>query len=403
MKVVGIVCEYNPFHNGHKKLIEYAKTTLGADYIIGVMSGNFTQRGEPAIIDKYSRAKMALINGIDIIYEIPTLFACSSAKEYATCAVKMLAKTGVVDTIVFGCETSDANQFITYAKKLIELEQDDDFNNAIIKYTKEGLSYPVARSKALDTYIDSSFISSPNNILGLEYTMAILSNSYDIKIATIQRDSNYNSLEMEGVSSSASSIRNAISNNLSFTNTMPTNAYDILDNCISSNAYILPNDLSGILSYKLLSENSFTEYLDIDNDLSNKICNSLASFNGFNAFANELKSKNLTLTKIQRGLIHILLGITTDDFEKAKSLDYITYLRMLGFSKNGSQLLSLIKENAEVPIITSLASRDSSAEAINLLLDLDIYASDIYRSIITNKTGQTLPTEYTKKYELCNL
>ncbi len=202
--VVGIVAEYNPFHNGHKLQLDYAKNVLKADAIVVAMSGSFTQRGEIACFDKYTRAEAALKSGADIVLEIPTIFATSSAREFASAGVALLASTGIVDTILFSGECSDKDLFISESKKLVELEDSGAINNEINALVASGISYATARAKALKTFLAEDIISSPNNILGIEYCRYIFANGLNMNIEVMKRQGNeYNDLSLSGQLSSA--------------------------------------------------------------------------------------------------------------------------------------------------------------------------------------------------------
>ena len=388
--VIGIVAEYNPFHNGHKLQIEYARNVLGADQIIIAMSGSFTQRGEIACFDKYSRAKATLMCGADVVLEIPTIFATSSAREYASAGVALLNATGVVDTILFSAECDRRDLFIEESKKLVELENSGEINNEINTLVSQGISYATARAKALKAFLAEDIISSPNNILGIEYCRYIFANNLDINIEVMKRQGNeYNDLSLSGSLSSASSIRQHYKLSQSF-EAVPEEVINLYNN----SPFVTSDDISELLHYKLLTTESFEQYLDCNNDLSDRIKNKLPEFVSFSQFCEVLKTKNFEYSRISRVLCHILLGITEKDFKTAKEAGYISYIRMLGFSKNGSVLLSKIKEASSAPLLTA------PNETIN---KYDIISSDIYRTILTSKTGNAYPKEYTRKFDLVNI
>ncbi len=389
--VVGIVAEYNPFHNGHKLQIDYAKSVLGAKQVLVAMSGSFTQRGEIACFDKYTRAKSALVNGVDIVFEIPTIFATSSAREFSSAGVQLLACTGVVDTLLFSAECDDKDLFIESAQKLVDLEKSGQLDSEINYHISNGLSYATARAKALKAFLPEEIISSPNNILGVEYCRYIISNNLKMNIEIMKRQGNgYNDLSLSGELSSASSIREHYKLSHSF-DAVPEAALDIYSN----ETFIYDNDISPMLHYKLLTTDSFASYLDCSSDLSDRIKNNIKDFVNYKQFCEKLKTKNIEYSRISRVLCHILLGITSDDFKKAKENGYINYLRMLGFSKNGSSLLAAIKEKSNVPLLTS--------PKVDLVSEFDIISSNIYQAILTDKTGTGLPNEYTRKFTLNNI
>lgn len=390
MKVIGIIAEYNPFHNGHKYQIDYARNILKADYIVIAMSGNFTQRGDIACFDKYTRAKMALLNGADIVFEIPAIFATSSAKEYANCGVKLLAATGLVDTILFGSEAGDTDLFLQAAQTIIEKSKSQEFNNFVSQKVTEGISYAKARSDYFKGIVSPKLLSNPNNILGLEYTMAIQENKLPIKIETIKREGGgYNESRLTGDFSSATAIRNSLENNGDCF-ALPDNVREI----IKANTLIKQDDLSLLLHFLLDNQTDFSGYADISPDLSDRINKTKGQYTSISDYCTLFKTKNYTYSRINRMLTHILLEITKDSFEKAKANNYLNHLRLLGFSKNGSKLLSLIKKNASLPLFS--APNDYTSE-------VDLRASNIYKALLTEKTGLSYPNEFTRKFDLANL
>lgn len=388
--VIGIVAEYNPFHNGHKLQIDYAKNTLHANQVVVAMSGSFTQRGEIACYDKYTRAHAALVSGADIIFEIPTIFATSSAREFASAGVQLLASTGIVDTLLFGAETDDVELFKSSAKKIVELEKSGALDSKIKEIVASGESYGFAHANALSEFIPTEIKSSPNNLLGLEYCRYIFEHNLNMDIAIIKRQGNdYNDTKLTGDICSATAVRAQLSQGNEIT-AVPENTISIYKN----NTYLGADDISEMLYYKLLSENNFEKYLDCTSDLADRINNLKNEYINFSSFNFDLKTKNLNYSRISRVLCHILLDITQDDFEKEKAAGYIRYLRMLGFSKNGSNLLGLIKEKSAVPLITS---------PTEIIDKHDIFAADIHRALATAMTSRVYPNEYTRKFDLVNI
>lgn len=388
--VVGIVAEYNPFHNGHKIQIDYAKNVLKADAVVVAMSGSFTQRGEIACFDKYTRAHAALISGADIIFEIPTIFATASAREFAAAGVQILASTGIVDTILFGAETEDVELFKKSATTLVDLEKSGKLDKEINKAVSLGDSYATARAKALERHIPSEIISNPNNILGLEYCRYIAENGLDLDIAIIKRQGNdYNEIALTGEISSASAIR-AHLNETRLVVAVPEPTKSIYKDAFS----IGSDDISNILHYKLLMESDYEKYLDCSSDLADRIRNNLKDYVCFSQFCDLLKTKNIAYSRVSRVLCHILLDISQDEFENEKNAGYIKYLRMLGFSKKGAKYLGTIKEKGTVPLITG---------PTEIVDKHDIFASDVYRIVVTEKNGKSMDNEYTKRFDLANI
>lgn len=408
MKVTGIIAEYNPFHNGHLYQLTEARKKTDADFIIVVMSGDFMQRGTPAIINKWERTRMALSGGADLVLELPCVFATASANMFALGGVSLLARTGVVTDLCFGAETDSITDFLTLAKFLNE--EPDFFKNALKDELKTGISFPAARSSALSAEASlplssEKLLSSPNNILGIEYCKALFALSSSIKPHIIKREgSSYNDREVNKQDrfASASAIRTVLLNpskgrsSSDLSSFLPASSLDILKNSKNKLAFLSENDFSLLLHYQLLREMDlgFSSYSDVSKDLSNRIKNRISGFTSWSDFALSLKTKELTYTRINRALTHILLGITDDNFLFAKS-NLPLYLRILGFSKNASLLLSSIKHNSSIPLISKLAdAKNSLSDASYDMLKADIFASDIYRTVKTAKTGQNDPNEF---------
>ena len=408
MKVTGIIAEYNPFHNGHLYQLTEARKKTDADFIIVVMSGDFMQRGTPAIINKWERTRMALSGGADLVLELPCVFATASANMFALGGISLLARTGVVTDLCFGAETDSITDFLTLAKFLNE--EPDFFKNALKDELKTGISFPAARSSALSAEASlplssEKLLSSPNNILGIEYCKALFALSSSIKPHIIKREgSGYNDREVNKQDrfASASAIRTVLLNpskgrsSSDLSSFLPASSLDILKNSKNKLAFLSENDFSLLLHYQLLREMDlgFSSYSDVSKDLSNRIKNRISGFTSWSDFALSLKTKELTYTRINRALTHILLGITDDNFLFAKS-NLPLYLRILGFSKNASLLLSSIKHNSSIPLISKLAdAKNSLSDASYDMLKADIFASDIYRTVKTAKTGQNDPNEF---------
>ena len=408
MKVTGIIAEYNPFHNGHLYQLTEARKKTDADFIIVVMSGDFMQRGTPAIINKWERTRMALSGGADLVLELPCVFATASANMFALGGISLLARTGVVTDLCFGAETDSITDFLTLAKFLNE--EPAFFKNALKNELKTGISFPAARSSALSAEASlplssEKLLSSPNNILGIEYCKALFALSSSIKPHIIKREgSGYNDREVNKQDrfASASAIRTVLLNpskgrsSSDLSSFLPASSLDILKNSKNKLAFLSENDFSLLLHYQLLREMDlgFSSYSDVSKDLSNRIKNRISGFTSWSDFALSLKTKELTYTRINRALTHILLGITDDNFLFAKS-NLPLYLRILGFSKNASLLLSSIKHNSSIPLISKLAdAKNSLSDASYDMLKADIFASDIYRTVKTAKTGQNDPNEF---------
>lgn len=407
MKIVGLITEYNPFHNGHLHHIQMAKKLTNADYIVVVMSGNFLQRGTPAIINKYSRTRMALTCGADLVIELPCTFSTASAEFFAAGAVSILDKMGCVDYLCFGSECGNISILDKIAGILAD--EPDEFKVSLKKYLKEGVVFPVARKNALLDLMSKNeliqnelenILSEPNNILAIEYIKAIKKQKSLIKPITIKRViSGYHDTEIDHTICSASAIRAALLNNGldSFRQQIPDSVYHILNQEYNKTFPVYINDFSSLLKYKLLIHNSnpLTSYFDVSESLSFAIIKNLSNFKNIEEFAIFLKNKQYTLTRIYRCLIHILLNISNEKIKELVDNNYAQYIRILGFKKNSSKLLSIISANTKIPIISKLADyKKNSNDLGTYMIEQDIFASDIYNTIVTDKFDSCIPNEF---------
>ena len=428
MRITSIISEYNPFHEGHKYHMENAKKITNSDYTIVIMSGNFTQRGTPAIINKYARTKQALFNGADLVLELPVCFATASAEGFAFGAVSILEKLGVVDFLVFGSECGDINSLKNMADFLAN--ETPEYKKCLQIYLKQGLSFPKARTNALHEVLpntDKALLSSSNNILGIEYCRALKYFNSSIQPMTITRKDNlYNDSELAetGKLSSATAIRKTLldtyfksasctqnnfyqhsspENSATFqtlTSHMPKNSLDILREHWGTSAPVTSNDFSLLLKYKLLLETreSLIQYLDITSDLADRIYNNLNFYTDFDSFCDLLKTKELTYTRIARSLIHVLLDIKKDTYEHMKDAGYGQYARILGFRKEASSLLHEIKQHTSIPLISKLSDSAKDLDDIALsMLEKDIQAAHIYENVVANKFGQNFRNEFQRR------
>lgn len=438
MKVAGIIAEYNPFHNGHKYHIEETRRITEADYIIVVMSGNFVQRGSPALMDKYSRTRMALNNGADLVLELPVCYATGSAEYFATGAVALLDQLGIVDYLCFGSECGDVALLDETARLL--LDTTSDWEAKTYAYMKEGFTYPSARYQALAQTLDSDgtsdhfvkisrVLTEPNNILGLEYIKALIKLSSNITPITIQRQSaHYHDAELtdqkmvtppiyqyypsnlpkpdkqiEALISSATAIRNTLQSISSVFDltaikmSIPTDVYEYMMKRYYSSYPVVDEDFSQILKYKLLTEdrNSLMGYVDITADLADRMTNHKDLHCSFEELLLSIKSKNLTRSRVNRAIIHILLNIKNDTFQEYCKNGYIFYARVLGFQKSASSLLRKVQDSERIPVITKLAQATHELDSYgSKMLSTDILATHIYNQAVYEKYGTSIPNEY---------
>lgn len=386
MRIVGLITEYNPFHNGHKYHIEKAKELANADYAVVVMSGNFVQRGTPAIMPKHLRAEAALKCGADLVIELPVCYATGTAEQFAYGAVSLLDKLGCVDAICFGSECGDISPLSNVARLLCD--ETDEYKDALQAYLRSGMSFPLARQNALDKlYPNGNYgqlLSEPNNILGIEYLKALYRLESDIEPLTIRRKvSHYHDIELQEHFSSASALRNIITNGdfAKLYGQIPSECIPSLEDGYEVRYPVYANDFSLLLKYKLLNETSMflVDYADVSEELANRICNRLNDYVSFEQFCELLKTKEITYTRISRTLIHILLGVKKNDYYE------IEYARMLGFRKESSDLLACIKKTSSLPLISKLTSCDDLSKNKKKMLGIDVFASNLYESVVTEK------------------
>lgn len=371
MNVVGIIAEYNPFHEGHAYQIQKAKEQCGAEFAVVVMNGDFVQRGEPAIFDKYTRTKEALLGGADLIFELPVRFGLSSAGDFAMGGVLALNALPFVTHLCFGTETGDLTPLLQAATFLCD--EPDSYRTRVKHFVKQGILYPKARSLALaaESGLPTETWDSPNNILGLEYCIALQKLHSKIKPFTIRREGQgYHDNDTPALSDfpSATFLRKQIrkageKENLSL------------------------SDFSSLIGYSLLTAKDLCRIKDITPDLSDRIRNELPKYREINEFVKTIKNPSLTTGRIKRSFFQCLFDIKKEE-------PVMPYLRVLGMKKEASSLLSQ-KENASCQILTKLAfdvpKMDDTAKK---LFAKDLLASDLYRQIFCHKYNQTLPNEY---------
>ena len=389
MKTIGIISEYNPFHNGHKYHIEAARAEHGADSIICLMSGNFVQRGEPAILDKWSRAEMALQNGADLVLELPFVYACQPADIFAFGAVNILNNLGIVDGICFGSELGSTDALFEVAKLL--LSEPEDFSKLVKQHLGAGNTYPRSIALALNTYYQGHSVihpeiwENPNNVLGIEYIKALLRLNSPMGAYTIKRVSNhYNDTEITQPIASATAVRqelyaSGVSEKL--LSSMPANAAAILENELSKGRGPLRlEDFEDILLYRLrtLSADSIKDYISISEGLEHRIKKTALTAKGIEELIEGIKTKRYTRAFIQRLLCHILMDLKWEQSIAFKQPDTPSYARVLGFNEMGKVLLRKMMDAAASPIINKVASFKTENPILEKIFQYDLLATDIY-------------------------
>ncbi len=404
MKVVAIVAEFNPLHNGHKFLIDHAKNIMQADYVIIIMSGDYVQRGAPAMFDKHTRAKMALLSGADLVLELPVHYSTASAEYFAASAVAMADKLGIVTHLLFGSECGSTDTLAQIADVLIS--EPDGFSDVLRENLKKGLNYPSSRQLALNMYFNerpeiSLAAENPNNILGVEYIKALKSrHSTIIPMTVLRHGKGYHSNEITcdspdgayGAASdfaSAQSIRRAIceGNSISFIKSqMPDSAFEVLgDSLVRGRLPITSNSFSLLLNSKLIenSEAGFEEYADVSSELSDRVQNQIRFFSDFEGFCETLKTKNMTHARISRALLHILLSLKKADFETFVANDYLGYTSVLGFRKCSERIFSEIKTQSKITLLSKNAGAENLLSDIDLILfKQNIAATQLYEAVL---------------------
>ena len=394
MKTLGMIVEYNPFHNGHKYLIDTAKERTGADCVIAVMSGDFLQRGGPAFMSKYDRTHMALLNGVDLVFQLPVVFSTASSEYFAAAGVSILDKLNV-DYMAFGCENDDYDALYSLANTLVH--EPIEYCNELKKQLRLGYSYPHARNIALDKYTGNNNLSllSPNNILGIEYLKALIRRNSSIEPILVKRiGEGYHSKNIDSLFCSASAIREAIYNMTSVTElNLPKNIEDIIYRKFTHSMPIETDDLSVIFNYKLLdliahNPDKISTYQDMNPAIAAKIINEYSTFTYLSTFINTLKTKNFTHTRISRALLHMLLEITSEDFDEYCKNDYCNYARILGFTSKGQEFLSQNKKLESIKFITKPANAKSTLTGLDLkMFNTDVFANSIFNQIEFEKFG----------------
>lgn len=414
MNILGLIVEYNPFHNGHLYHLLKSKEITGATHTVAIMSGNFLQRGEPALFDKYTRAEMAVKNGVDLVIELPTMFACQSAEIFAYGAVNTLNSLNCINSICFGSEEGCIDTLSIISKILVN--EPEEFKFLLKKYLNEGMLYPSARSWALFDYISKHklldiskedllvILNSSNNILGLEYIKSLLKLNSNITPYTITRISaSYNSEEIKSNICSATAIRKSLqeNNNLSQINdVVPESTYITMENKISSNfSPVFDKDYFDVLSSIILRDvNILDTYFDVNEGIENKIYQSVFTSQSLVDLQQAIKSKRYTLTKIKRTLNNILLGITKEDMIKVKDIDSMPYVRILAFNDKGREIIKVMKTNSEINIINKFSnvSFNMDDEIFKTMISYDIKASNIYNMIYYKNNKQLIkgPMDY---------
>jgi predicted nucleotidyltransferase len=397
MNIVGIIAEYNPFHNGHLLHIQQAKKICRADHVICVMSGHFLQRGEPALFDKWSRAAMAVAGGADLVFELPTVFACRSAGMFARGGVQALAATNLTTHLCFGSEAGSLEPLSGIAAILAQ--EPHLYQEVLQKYLQQGLSYPAARSHAVQAYHADTNISpcatvakimtAPNNNLAIEYLTSLRNLNSPIQPVTIKRQqAQYHDQTIHGTIASATAIRKNLQQNgltEELYQTVPKTTRELMEHCLQQQAGPVFADAFSLIILSILRRtypSDLAAILDVTEGLEFKLKATANTATSWEEILTGVKSKRYTRTRLQRILVYCVLNLTKkiiEDFDGAGPL----YLRVLAFSKRGQDLLREMKSTATLPIIHRPAEYTSSihyhpSTTLEQMLQYDILATDLY-------------------------
>lgn len=377
MSAIGMVCEFNPFHNGHKYLIDTVKTD--GDILVCVMSGNFVQRGEPALFPKEYRVKSALMNGADIVLELPFIYATASAEIFASSAVKILTSFGC-DKIAFSTE----NTTLTQLKNAVDILRSHDFDNKIKKHLVNGVSYPTARQMAYDEYSCDCDISSPNNILAIEYLRAIRKNNCNITPVIVNRmGADYNDNFAVGNFASATHIRNLINEKNDFKKYVPDNAYQIYMNALENGNYLDADKFNISALSVLRSKNTInSEIANMAEGLENRLTTAIKTSVNLNEIYDKVKTKRFTHSRIRRAVLSAILSVTNEDL-----LIHVPYCRLLGFNTQINGKLGELAKNSSLPFVVNYSDilNLNSNDALKVF-EIENKSSDLY-NLALQKTG----------------
>lgn len=383
MKICYCIAEYNPFHLGHKKHLDYIKEVLGADKTVVLMSGNFTQRGEPAVLDKFTRAKHAVLAGADLVMELPTVFATANAEIFAKGAIKTLSALNVSGSLCFGVESGEKEDFISVAKSF--LNESKEYKKALKSRLEEGVSFAKARYLAVKDVggeIDEKLISSPNNVLGVEYTKAILSSGAELDICPMQRQGDHNDKKLYKGITSASSIREKIRNGefKKIKNNLPRFVYEDVkpfpfayEKTVLGKLYTTPNEVLALAP-------------DCTEGLENRI-KALSKDNlSLSGLIEKATTKRYTSSRIKRIILANFLNITSSFLESC--IKEPLYAKVLAVKKDAKDLISLFSESSSIPVITRKTDLSSLKKTALACIEKDAMANDVYNLLADIKTNE---------------
>jgi predicted nucleotidyltransferase len=384
MKICALIAEYNPFHLGHLKHVSYIKDTLGAEKVIVIMSGNFTQRGEIAVIDKFTRARHAIYAGADLVIELPTVCATANAENFALGAVGIINSLGIVDGLCFGVESGDRDSYIALARAMNN--ESKDFKRILKEKLDQGISLAKAKFetvKALGSAdYDESLINSPNNVLGLEYTKALLKLKSDVIIFPMKREGDHNDKTLKKGVTSATSIREVLKTGKikSLKKSVPPFVYKDLKE--------YPRVFETLTMAKAVTSSAeeLARTPDCTEGLENRIKAFLKDNHTLDALVDKVSTKRYTKTRVQRILLSNLLGITAD-LQRECSENKL-YAKVLAVNSDSKDLIPLICKNSSIPVLTRKSDSTGLKKTAEKCFNVDVLASDLYGLITENKQNE---------------
>lgn len=424
MSVTALIVEYNPFHNGHQYHINQSKKITKNDELIVIMSGNFTQRGDAALLDKWARTKQALSCGADLVLELPLIYNIRSAEYFAYYSVLSLEKSNIVDSIVFGSEAGKIKFLAAIARALIN--ESPEFKKELQSHLKNGVDFPTARRKALlsccqnytelqsfDKKSIEKILKAPNNILGIEYLKSLSRLDSNIKAHTIERTgTDYHSQEINKNYASASLIRNLINSSpqaealAAVRELMPADSWEILKKEIEKGRFVKKDSRLKILNktvdqLRRSRAQDLKKFKGVKNGLENRIIEKAAASFKAESFLDSLKSKNLTESRIKRKLLQIYFGLDAEKINIAEK-NAPHYLRVLGVRKGKEYLLSRLQKKSAVEIIINPASKINEInlnvkDPLALSLGFDLLASDLYALLYQNSNHSKARRDFYQK------
>ena len=407
MRAVGLVTEYNPFHNGHLHHLRESLRVTGAEASVAVMSGHFLQRGEPAMVDKWVRTEMALAAGVDLVFELPFAFACNSAPHFAMGAVQTLDALGVVDSLCFGSEAGDLAQLNKVAKVLVERQE--EIERLTAARLRDGVNYPVARSEVLVGLlpeVSAEILNSPNNILGIEYLKALCSTNSRIEPSTIKRlGAGYHDTDVTAQIASATGIRRMIAAGEEIESLLPQPCRKVLDEALRAGRSLDTGRLFVALQSQMLQESeTLNEIYLVDDGIDRRLDLVALKAASFDELVSGIKSRQWTLTRVQRILMYVLLQVKAVEMKTFIQTGPL-YLRLLGSSERGRKILARARRRKKLPIIADPAratntlrkfyrNRSAYQQLAEEMLRLDLRATRIYGLLQGERSGEYLNQDY---------